>query len=425
MPRSQISALVTILLAAAAARVFSFGTEGTGSAGSGKLVEIRILGTKEYTSEEVVRASGLEKGKIVTHDDCRAASRRLARSGGFSHVSYTLSTLGPNAIVTFALKDAETFLAIRYENFVWASDAELNAWLAARIPLFHGRVTRSEELLRSVETSLTDWLAARGVRGTVISRPHATAGGAKVDAQSFIVQGVAVKIREVEWLDAPNMSPAGRAEVASLLVGTDYESTAVRETAELAVHKTYEAQGRVRATIGAPRVRIASGGDALDVVLSIPVREGPVYRLGDIELKGVSAQEMQPLLHAKRGEVVNTSALLDDMTNVRQAVSGQGFFAVQVTPGYRYHDELGTLDYVITVEPGPLYHMGTLTIEGVPEASRARLAEKWKLKPGDVYLPHVLDEFLRDTFEPSLGKRVLSRTDRADGNIVNVTLHYE
>ena len=63
------------------------------------------------------------------------------------------------------------------------------------------------------------------------------------------------------------------------------------------------------------------------------------------------------------------------MTNLRTAVYEQGFLGVQGTPDYRYHDDLGTLDFVIRVEPGPLFHMGTFTIEGLPEPARARLAK--------------------------------------------------
>ena len=48
------------------------------------------------------------------------------------------------------------------------------------------------------------------------------------------------------------------------------------------------------------------------------------------------------------------------------------------------------------VVEGPQFHMGELTIAGVPDATARVLRERWKLKPGDVYDAGYAAEFLND-----------------------------
>ena len=84
------------------------------------------------------------------------------------------------------------------------------------------------------------------------------------------------------------------------------------------------------------------------------------------------------------------------------------------------------MDFIITVEPGPLFHMGTLTIQGFPEEARKKAVEGWKLKAGDVYDPGYVSVFLGEgAIDRSVVTHLKWTTDFAPGNLVNVTLRYE
>jgi outer membrane protein assembly factor BamA len=55
-----------------------------------------------------------------------------------------------------------------------------------------------------------------------------------------------------------------------------------------------------------------------------------------------------------------------------------------------------TVDYTITVEPGPVYRMGKLTIENLSEAQKAELGPYWRLKAGDVFNSELIQQSMND-----------------------------
>ena len=85
----------------------------------------------------------------------------------------------------------------------------------------------------------------------------------------------------------------------------------------------------------------------------------------------------------------------------------------------------GTVTYLIDVDPGPLFRMGTVHFEGMPEALDARLIKAWKLKPGDPFTPGYFTEFLRNNVAAGPGHSVTSRQTIVEGNLVNLTISLE
>ena len=91
------------------------------------LLRIRAFGSERFREPDVVAATGLEPGATVTLESFEKASARLSRLGTFAEVTYRYSQDGRNAIVQFHVRDARSFLPCRFENFVWFTDAELDA----------------------------------------------------------------------------------------------------------------------------------------------------------------------------------------------------------------------------------------------------------------------------------------------------------
>src|SRR5262245_4556660 len=273
------------------------------AADSWTLMDIRVEGSKEYRTEEVVHASGLAVGRPVTQDDLRAASRRLVSTGAFGHVSSAFQgQSGTGIAVTFTIEDALAYLPLRFENFVWAKDAELLAYLRERVPLFHGRATQSEELLNRIDEALTRWLSVHGVHGSAGHRFHAATESGRIDAVSFEVQGVPMTVRAVTWIDAPSLDASDRSTLESLVVGSTYESTALRETLDTFVARAYGRLGRLKARGGTIEPRLAGPPAAsVDLVVAITVVEGPVYTVGSVEWKSAVKEEDRPRLRVRPG----------------------------------------------------------------------------------------------------------------------------
>jgi outer membrane protein assembly factor BamA len=55
-----------------------------------------------------------------------------------------------------------------------------------------------------------------------------------------------------------------------------------------------------------------------------------------------------------------------------------------------------TVNYTITVQPGPVYRMGMLTLVNLSEAQKAELMPYWLLKPGDVFDTELIPKSVND-----------------------------
>ena len=88
----------------------------------------------------------------------------------------------------------------------------------------------------------------------------------------------------------------------------------------------------------------------------------------------------------------------------------------------RSHDGDATVGYLIDVEPGPQFRMGTVVFVGVTDDERAKLSKKWALKAGDTYDPGYFESFLLASVAV-LGRRsVAVDTKLTEDHLVNLTI---
>src|ERR1700761_1006941 len=102
---------------------------------------IRFVSTEpsqSLDSDELLRIAGLQQGVPLTKDDIQTALQKLADSGAFEDLSYSVS----DTALTIKLTPAAggQALPIRFVNLVWWNYDELLSLLEAKVPLFHGKL---------------------------------------------------------------------------------------------------------------------------------------------------------------------------------------------------------------------------------------------------------------------------------------------
>src|SRR4051812_43016777 len=72
-----------------------------------RLVAIRASGTREFSNDEIARASGLRVGMVAAPSDFQVAANKLVATGAFASVGYKYVPEGSGVAVEFNLEDAE------------------------------------------------------------------------------------------------------------------------------------------------------------------------------------------------------------------------------------------------------------------------------------------------------------------------------
>ncbi|MGC2399127.1 MAG: POTRA domain-containing protein, partial [Acidobacteriaceae bacterium] len=373
-------------------------------AADAKLIEVKATGSKRFTQGEVAAATGLMAGTTVDDETFRKAARQLGETGAFDAISYTFSYSEAGTKLVFKVTDAEKFVPVHFADFVWFSDKELLQKVHERVPLFNGELPTTGRLPDQVSDILQAMLVENGIPGHVEYLRNSGKDGqlAEID---YSVSNVTIRIRNIEFAGAGKDELELLEAAGKKLSGRDYSRALLASFTQHAVLPAYHDRGYLKAACSAPQPKVIKAvvpeeGDqetitTVDVALSIT--PGIQYKLKGWTWSGnknIPTNELQPLLHAKMGKPASTVQLEDDLRAVQELYGSRGYVTATIKADAQYNDEASTVDYLLLVTEGPVFHMGELEFRGIDNALTARLREAWKIRPGDVYDATYLKGFL-------------------------------
>ncbi len=370
-----------------------------------KLIAIQVTGSKRFTQEEVATACGLPLGATVTDEEFRRAARQLGETGAFSDISYSFSYSSAGTKLTFQVTDAGKFVPAHFADFVWFSDKELQQKLHERAPLFDGELPTSGRMPDQVSDILQAMLVENGIPGHV-EYLRSTAKGGELDAIDYTVANIVIRIRNVEFPGAGASELPLLQAASSKLSSRDYYRALLNGFIDHTVLPIYRERGYLKASCGVPQPKVVkqtkseSGDDREAVTLvdvSLPVDPGIQYKLTSWNWSGnknIPTESLQPLLHAKAGDLANTVQLENDLRAAQQLYGSRGYVTATIKADAQYDDPSATVAYLLSVTEGAVYHMGELEFRGLDNGLTAKLRAAWKIRPGDVYDASYLKEFL-------------------------------
>jgi outer membrane protein insertion porin family len=353
--------------------------------------KITFSGVTE-SSTELLAVTGLKAGDPVGQPEIQAAAQKLIDTGMFSDVRFSFDGVD----LHYELKPAETMEPVRFDNFPWWDAAALNAAVAAKVPLFHGSVPPQSGMQQAVAAALTALLATKGVTATVTGTPaeDPATHEAWVD---FAIDTPPVQVGSVD-LDGVTggwFEPVGAIQKAA--VGEAFDPATEAKLAA-ALRAIYHRQGFLDETMtgfahGAPRVT----ADKILVPVSATVVAGSQYHLLGLHLSGDTL--MTPDEFAKKtglhpGDVANEDLLRGALLAIGTPYRQRGYLRAKINATPTKDAANHTVDYTITVEPGPVFHMGKLTLTNLNEQQIAEVQQCWPLHEGDAYDAVMVPQFL-------------------------------
>ena len=145
-----------------------------------QLIGVKVSGSKRFAEEDIIAATGLQLGTPVNEDDFKRAARRLGDTGVFTDITYSYSYSSAGTKLAFHVVDADKFVPVRFEDFVWFSDADLLHRIVARriAAALERHAQRREELRR--RRALTELSAGKRDPTRNANRLMALAGDEQV-----------------------------------------------------------------------------------------------------------------------------------------------------------------------------------------------------------------------------------------------------
>ena len=351
--------------------------------------KITFAGYPAAGNAELLAAAGLHEGTQLDQTEIQAAAQKLSDTGLFSDVQYTFD----GAELKFTLKPAEGPVPALFANFPWWDEKTLTTAVAARVPLFRGTVIPGSGQQQQVAAALTALVAEKGVQVTITALPHNDETG-KMLGVEFRIESPPVQIAEVKFAGVTEAfaEPVGAIEKAA--AGTEFNDT-TEATLRTALRTVYHREGYLDAAMtnfahGEPHFADGKVG----VPVSAKVVEGPQYRVAAITLSGdvlMTQAEFAKKVKLRAGDIANEDLLRATLAEIAAPYRSKGYLRadIEANPafdrGARFDHPTPTVSYSIAVTPGPVYHMGKLTITGLDDEKKALVLKYWPLHEGDVY----------------------------------------
>ncbi|MZH46783.1 MAG: outer membrane protein assembly factor BamA, partial [Nitrospinae bacterium] len=148
----------------------------------------------------------------------------------------------------------------------------------------------------------------------------------------------------------------------------------------------YHDNGYLRVKVLEPRIDINK--KAREVHITIPVEEGPQFRVKSLKLNSddaVSADEIQKSIKTKVGEVYNVSELREDILTITDLYSKKGYAYADANPVSKLNDADRTVELSIEVDKGKKVYVGNIEILGNIKTRDNVIRREFRLKEGELF----------------------------------------
>jgi outer membrane protein assembly factor BamA len=362
------------------------------------LERIEVSGINRYTEKDVIEASGLRVGQQVDTSAFEVATSRLIASGLFAEVVYKYRTVGPRAFLAFEVTEAEWEIPVVFDNFVWFSDDELVGAVRKEVPTFDGTAPASAGVTESIKRVLEGLLSSRGIRSQVEYLPSSELTGGN-RRHVFRVRDLDLPICTLSYPGAASVSEAELVRKSDPILGKPYSRLLAFDFAQHALRLVYRERGHLRVAFSEPLAKPESAAACpAGVRVAVPVQEGAVYYWDKAEWTGneaLSTAELDASLGMKTGELANGVKMDRGVSTARYRYGKKGFIEASLRPRPQFDEARHTVTYQLSVNEGPQYRMGKLTISGLPAGEIERLSAKWDLRPGAIYDDSYIDDFTK------------------------------
>lgn len=387
------------------------------------IASIEIRGNGRFSTEAVVRASGLSAGQRATPAEIEAACNRLIATGLILGARYQFKPApGKQAYaVTLEIQEADDLYDIRID-VPGVEEAAAWKWLEANDGLALSRGPTTAIALDYYKAAIERFLGENGRAAEVASSLRSDLRTGRVYA--IFRPTVLERITAVKFEGAAAIPPAVLDKAITPAIGSEYMEQDFRELLEFNIRPVYENAAYYRVSF--PKVAMENG------TVTVTVSEGPVFRLGAAQIAGerppVPEKQLAKMFGVAPGQPAGWFAISSAANEMASAIRRLGYLDADCAPERELDDANQRLDVYFMIRAGQQYMMGALGFTGLDAASEARARSLWQLRTGaplDMdYVARFEKMLMRD--ERVRFKRVRLHLNRRPGaNVADISFAFE
>lgn len=354
---------------------------------------VRFLGDPEYSGQELLSTLRITPGAALSYAAMNGYAQKLVDTGMFSSVSFKFD--GQDLI--FQLSPAPGLLPLRLHNLPFPGGKDLDEKLHRQFPLYHGLLPAQGGLAESVRGALQQMLAAQKIEATLVAAPLNDPALHRAVAVNFSIVSPPVLVGDLRTEGAIIALDPKATAIMAEFPGTLYDAENSPRRIEADFIAYYKDQGypdpAVHATAEPKPVVTPT---AIRIPLRVSIVPGAQYKLGSIRLAPgllVAQSDFDRQFHFRPGDIADGQRLRDAWRFIGRSYRDRGYIKAKIQPDATIDQANKTLSYLVSVDPGPAYSMGKLTIDNVTDDLRAAIMAAWKMPAGSVFNESFISAF--------------------------------
>jgi outer membrane protein insertion porin family len=393
----------------------------------GVLHAVTVKGNRLYSSEDIIRASGLRVGQHVTAQIFEESRKKLLNAELFDNIAdeYKFSPgATPAYDVTFEVAENQQIFPMRFERLGDVSPEAAQQYLREHVELYSDRIPGTEGVMRRYTAAVQELVSKSHPEIKV--KAHISNDDPKQLAVLFTSNAPAPTISQVvvtgnQAIDTGTILRA----VNQVAIGVPVTDTRIKMILDGAIKPLYAAKGYV--AVSFPKVETEPSTANLGVVLKVDIKEGPAFKFGAIRFhgNGLDEEEIRSNIPFKPGQTFNSDQVDNFRVDMVRRMKRRGLLDANVTTEAEPDDAKRQVNVTYNVVPGSVYNFERLDIRGLDITTEPVVAKLWGEKPGKPFNPEYPDFFLKRIQEQglfdNLGKAQSDYT--ADASTHNVTVH--
>jgi outer membrane protein insertion porin family len=386
--RKLLQLLAATLIISAAPQVHAQ-QQGETAPKVSKIAGITVTGTRKFPIDQIVSASGLKIGDVVSADQIQAAADRLAALGIFSAVNYRFSSKGETISLEFQVQEGHT-VPLSFDDFPWFTDDEIAAAVRQQVGLFTGESPESGAMVEQIADALDKLLGSRHIKGELTHQLVAPPVGEGLILQ-FRVDEPSLRIQSVQFGDRLATDSERLKDRVSDIKGQPYSRFAIEVFENEQVRPLYASNGYLRAKIGPPQAHSTGNpGDpaASNIEVLIPISPGPLYSWNGASWKGntaIASASLDAAVRIKTGEVADGMKIELLWRDLQSEYGKRGYLDANFDAQPDFDDTAHRVSYHVNIVEGPSYRMGEMVVTGLSPDGEQQLRRAWQLAPGQVF----------------------------------------
>ncbi len=366
---------------------------------------IEVAGNSRVAEEDVLATIRLRRGVPCTDAEVGRDARSLWDLGYFDDIQVEADEApGERIDLTFRVHERPAIGRIVFEGNDEVDDDDLDG----EVDLREGAILSVPDVREAV-TKIRDFYAGKGYFLARVQYVLRRMGDNEVQVTFRIVEGPEVAVRRIRFIGnnaLPDSELLGLMRTSetgffSFLSSSDtFKRTDFDEDVNR-LQAYYYDKGYLDVAIGTPRIELTADRRHIDI--TIPVDEGPRFRIGRLRVAEVDAdgQEITPLEGRRRlremvtlssGEWFNRTSIARDLLEITRAYRDHGYAHVDIRPETDLNRNRRLVHVVVLIQRGPLVRIERINIRGNTKTRDLVIRRELRIVEGELYNQTRLEE---------------------------------